>query len=117
MLVTTLLYLPDDYVDFLKSEKYTSLLISNQYFSKVTSGYATPDAASLPLLHTWSLAIEWQWYLLLPLGIWLLHRYVAKRALSSAVLGLTLAATAMALYLSQVAPDLNYYFLPRASSN
>ncbi|MDH1256414.1 MULTISPECIES: acyltransferase family protein [Pseudomonas] len=110
LLVTTLLYLPDDYVDFLKSEKYTSLLISNQYFSKVTSGYATPDAASLPLLHTWSLAIEWQWYLLLPLGIWLLHRYVAKRALSSAVLGLTLSATALALYLSQVAPDLNYYF-------
>ncbi|MFJ4494399.1 acyltransferase family protein [Pseudomonas atacamensis] len=110
LLITTLLYLPDDYIDFLKSEKYTSLLISNQYFSKVTSGYATPDAASLPLLHTWSLAIEWQWYLLLPLGIWLLHRYVAKRALSGVVMGLTLAATALALYLSRVAPDLNYYF-------
>lgn len=110
LLITTLLYLPSDYVDFLKSEKYTSLLISNQYFSKVTSGYATPDAASLPLLHTWSLAIEWQWYLALPLGLWLLNRYVAKRVFKASVLGLTLAAMALALYLSYAYPDRNYYF-------
>jgi peptidoglycan/LPS O-acetylase OafA/YrhL len=110
LLITTLLYLPDDYVDFLKSEKYTSLIISNQYFAKVTTGYATPDAASLPLLHTWSLAIEWQWYLALPLGLWLLDRYLAKSAFKAAVLGLTLAAMALALYLSYSAPDKNYYF-------
>ncbi|PWB36183.1 acyltransferase [Pseudomonas sp. NDM] len=110
LVVSTLLYLPDDYIDFLKSGKYTSLLISNQYFSKVTTGYATPDAASLPLLHTWSLAIEWQWYLLLPLGIWLLDRYVPGKAFKAVVLGLTVAATALALYLSRAYPDLNYYF-------
>jgi peptidoglycan/LPS O-acetylase OafA/YrhL len=110
LIVTTLLYLPDDYVDFLKSEKYTSLIISNQYFSKVTTGYATPDAASLPLLHTWSLAIEWQWYLALPLGLWLLYRYLAKSLFKAAVLGLTLAAMALALYLSYTAPEKNYYF-------
>lgn len=110
LLVTTLLYLPDDYIDFLKSEKYTSLIISNQYFSKVTTGYATPDAASLPLLHTWSLAIEWQWYLALPLGLWLLHRYLAKNVFNMAVFGLTVAATTLALYLSYNVPDKNYYF-------
>ncbi|VVQ37377.1 MULTISPECIES: acyltransferase family protein [Pseudomonas] len=110
LIVTTLLYLPDDYVDFLKSEKYTSLIISNQYFSKVTTGYATPDAASLPLLHTWSLAIEWQWYLALPLGLWLLYRYLAKSLFKAVVLGLTLAAMALALYLSYSVPDKNYYF-------
>ncbi|QXI18084.1 acyltransferase family protein [Pseudomonas hamedanensis] len=110
LLVTTLLYLPDDLIDFLKSEKYTSLLISNQYFSKVTTGYATADAASLPLLHTWSLAIEWQWYLVLPLGIWLLDRYVAKHAFKAVILGLTLTAVALALYLSRAYPDLNYYY-------
>lgn len=110
LIATTLLYLPNDYVEFLKSEKYTSLIISNQYFSKVTTGYATPDAASLPLLHTWSLAIEWQWYLALPLGIWLLDRYVAKSVFKATVLGLTLAAMALALYLSRAYPDKNYYF-------
>ena len=110
LLITTLLYLPDDYVDFLKSSKYTSLLLSNQYFANATSGYATPDAANLPLLHTWSLAIEWQWYLVLPLGIWLLDRYVAKKALKATALGLTVAAIALALYLSHTQADKNYYF-------
>ncbi|CAI8797190.1 exopolysaccharide production protein ExoZ [Pseudomonas sp. IT-347P] len=110
LIVTTLLYLPDDYVDFLKSEKYTSLIISNQYFSKVTTGYATPDAAILPLLHTWSLAIEWQWYLALPLGLWLLNRYLTKSIFKAAVLGLTLAAMGLALYLSHAVPEKNYYF-------
>lgn len=108
--VATLLYLPDDYIDFLKSEKYTSLLLSNQYFSKATSGYATPDAATLPLLHTWSLAIEWQWYLVLPLGIWLLNRYVPKQAFKAAVLGSTVAAMTLALYWSYAFTDKNYYF-------
>lgn len=110
LIVATLLYLPDDYIDFLKSEKYTSLIISNQYFSKATTGYATPDAANMPLLHTWSLAIEWQWYLVLPLGIWLLNRYVAKKAFKVVVLGLTMAAMVLALYLSHILPEKNYYF-------
>lgn len=108
--IATLLYLPDDYIDFLKSEKYTSLLLSNQYFSKATSGYATPDAATLPLLHTWSLAIEWQWYLVLPLGVWLLNRYVPQQAFKVTVLGLTLAAMALALYWSNASTDKSYYF-------
>jgi peptidoglycan/LPS O-acetylase OafA/YrhL len=110
LVITTFLYLPDDYVDFLKSAKYTSLLLSNQYFSNATSGYATPDAASLPLLHTWSLAIEWQWYLLLPLGLWLLNRYVPKKAMKVTFLGLTLAAMALSLYLSDTLAEKNYYF-------
>ena len=110
LIITTLLYLPDDYVDFLKSAKYTSLLLSNQYFANATSGYATPDAANLALLHTWSLAIEWQWYLVLPLGLWLLHRHVAKQAFKASVLGLTVAAIALASYLSETLADKNYYF-------
>ena len=44
----SVLYLPKDFIDFLKSEKYTSLLLSNQYFSKATDGYATAEAATLP---------------------------------------------------------------------
>lgn len=110
LLVATVLYLPTDYVDFLKSEKYTSLVLSNQYFSKVTTGYATPHAATLPLLHTWSLAIEWQWYLALPLGIWLLYRYVPKKFFKATAFGLTIGAVALALYLSHAYPDKNYYF-------
>lgn len=58
LLVAAVLYLPEEFVAFLKSEKYTSLLIANQHFAKATDGYATADAATLLLVHTWSLAVE-----------------------------------------------------------
>ena len=110
----SVLYLPKDFIDFLKSEKYTSLLLSNQYFSKATDGYATAEAATLPLLHTWSLAIEWQWYIFLPLGLMALTRYLAPRQLKTAVLMLTVAAIAVALFIAKTSPDKSYYaFLAR----
>lgn len=114
MLVTFALaaffYLPEDFTRFLKSEKYTSMLIANQYFERSTTAYAAADTSNLLLLHTWSLAIEWQWYLVLPLGIWLLHRYCSKFAFKAVVLCLTAGAVALSLYLSNKFPDKSYYF-------
>ncbi|MCU1758376.1 acyltransferase [Pseudomonas sp. 14P_8.1_Bac3] len=114
MLVTLALaaffYLPQDFIQFLKSERYTSLFLSNQYFERSTTAYAADDTSSLLLLHTWSLAIEWQWYLVLPLGVWLLRRYCPPTAFKAVVLCLTLGATALSLYLSSKFPDKSYYF-------
>jgi peptidoglycan/LPS O-acetylase OafA/YrhL len=110
LVVATLFYLPEDFVNFLKSEKSAAQFTSNQYFAKETTGYATPDSASLLLLHTWSLAIEWQWYLVLPLGIWLLNRYFSRTGLRVVVLCLTLGAIALTLYLSNNTPDKSYYY-------
>ncbi|MEM8111942.1 acyltransferase, partial [Morganella morganii subsp. sibonii] len=54
LVITSIFYLPDDYIDAMNSEKYTSLFLSNQYFSRVTTSYAAQDSVYLPLLHTWS---------------------------------------------------------------
>lgn len=75
LISATVFYLPDDYRAFIKSERAVSQFVANQFFAHETSGYATADSAGWLLLHTWSLAIEWQWYLILPLGIWLLNRF------------------------------------------
>lgn len=103
------LYLPKDFIDFLKSEKYTSLLLSNQYFSKSTDGYATAEAATLPLLHTWSLAIEWQWYIFLPLGLLVLTRHLKPHRLKTAVVVLTIVSIGIALFIARTSPDKSYY--------
>ncbi|MFA3778670.1 acyltransferase family protein [Yersinia sp. 1652 StPb PI] len=65
-IITTLTYLPDDYLKYTNSLRYASSFLSNDYFSNLNNGYFTDDVNIMPLLHTWSLSVEWQWYLLLP---------------------------------------------------
>lgn len=64
-IVSTILFLPDDYVFFEKSLQSSVFFSSNHYFANFGS-YFAPRAEELPLLHTWSLAIEMQFYLFYP---------------------------------------------------
>lgn len=65
-IVSAVLFLPADFAFFLDSLKSSALFTSNKFFADFGS-YFAPKADELPLLHTWSLAIEMQFYLLFPL--------------------------------------------------
>ncbi|HHQ6610524.1 acyltransferase family protein [Morganella morganii] len=111
LVITSIFYLPDDYIDVMNSEKYTSLFLSNQYFSRVTTSYSAQDSVYLPLLHTWSLAIEWQWYLLMPPALFLLHTLCRRYHFSivRVVSLLTILTVILSLFLSDNYPDKSYY--------
>lgn len=66
LLVGFFIYFPNDYKSVGKQAAVQSLLGSNIFFYHIT-GYFNPDTAAKPLLHTWSLAIEAQFYLFFPL--------------------------------------------------
>jgi hypothetical protein len=51
---------------------------SNLYYLKATSSYFTDSADSFIFLHTWSLSVEWQFYLIFPV-ILVMSNYMAKR--------------------------------------
>lgn len=96
-------------------EKYgTSLAaaaasLSNIYFWQ-TSGYLTGVGTSKALLHTWSLAVEEQFYIVLPPVLILLRR-VAKGRMATAIA--LLAAASFALAVIGVQHDANTaYYLP-----
>jgi peptidoglycan/LPS O-acetylase OafA/YrhL len=57
---------PSDMTDFSRSLAYMSVFASNILFYK-QSGYFDAASELKPLLHTWSLAVEEQYYLLFPL--------------------------------------------------
>ena len=123
LIAASLLYVVPDYIDFLKSAKYNSLFLSNQFFAKQSVAYATPQSDFFPLLHTWSLSIEWQWYLFLPLIVlagWAIFRRLGvfklaqkQRTILTILLWalVTFALAAVSLHLSQHSPGESYYFL------
>src|SRR5215203_4067774 len=63
------LLLPQDLVDYGRSAIATSLFVSNIDFWE-HAGYFARAAEETPLLHTWSLAVEEQFYIFFPLFLW-----------------------------------------------
>lgn len=64
-----------------KSAIATVLLVSNFYFAHSTGGYFDAPAAAQPLLHTWSLSVEEQFYLVWPGFMLLLARWSRRRGI------------------------------------
>jgi peptidoglycan/LPS O-acetylase OafA/YrhL len=72
-----LFLLPPDLESFNHSFVAASLSVSNFHFWK-TSNYFDAPAAVRPLLHTWSLGVEEQFYAVLPIFIVLIQRLLPK---------------------------------------
>lgn len=108
-ILTLIFFLPDDLIQFTRSARKTSLFVSNFFFNKTTTGYFSPDAHQLPLLHTWSLSIEWQCYLILPIAMYVLHRLFSNNKLILAVFVLTVLSFLISLSSSKAEPAQTYY--------
>lgn len=70
--------LPEELKDYLRSLLSALGSVSNMYYAQ-TAGYFDAAAESKPLLHTWSLAVEEQFYLFAPLIILAIHRFFPQR--------------------------------------
>ena len=74
------LLLPSDYIAALRAALATLLFASNVLLWRQQSGYFDDTESKLdPLLHTWSLAVEEQFYLLFPIFLLICYRYWRKR--------------------------------------
>ena len=87
-----------------------TLFVSNFYFW-ANEDYFAAAADSQPLLHTWSLAVEEQFYLIFPLLLLLIARWMGKRVLVvlAALIAVSLAAS---IIVTPVAPSTAFYLLP-----
>ncbi|TYP94646.1 peptidoglycan/LPS O-acetylase OafA/YrhL [Sphingobacterium allocomposti] len=105
--------LPVKLYDYSRFGLSSSLFVSNVYYY-LSSGYFQPAAQLNFLLHTWSLSVEWQFYILYPLLLmgW---RVVAKRKKVSdgiLLLALVLLSFLSMLYFSVQKPSFAFYMLP-----
>ncbi len=105
-----LLMLPDEFKAFSKSLAAVQIFSSNILFWQ-ESGYFESGAELKPLLHTWSIAVEEQFYLFFPLFL-LLFRKLNTRGLTGLLLGVTLLSLGLAEYTSGHDSSANFYLLP-----
>jgi peptidoglycan/LPS O-acetylase OafA/YrhL len=89
------IFLPKDFQSFFQSLVAATLFASNLLFWK-TAGYFESAAELKPLLHTWSLSIEEQFYLFYPFLLFLISRFSLRRAFI-----LLFGASCISLFLSE----------------
>ena len=104
------LLLPNPLRDLGRSAAATSVFGSNVYFY-LTSDYFAAASDAKPLVHTWSLAVEEQFYLLYPLLLWSL-RSVSRQRLAWILGALALVSFGIGAGLAATRPVAGFYLLP-----
>lgn len=101
-----LLY-PQYYKDFSKHAISSLGFLSNiQYFRE--SGYFDTDSHFKILLHTWSLSVEWQFYILLPIILWIL-KYSSTQVLKLGFLLIFIVSLILSIFLTPKYPTASFY--------
>lgn len=72
------LFFPEDSASILTVMLNAIIFWQNMFFANLTNAYSAPESYTLPLLHTWSLAVEEQFYFILPLLLLALYKLGVK---------------------------------------
>jgi len=105
-----ILMLPSQMKDFSESLVAVSVFVSNILFW-LESGYFEAAAEEKPLLHTWSLAVEEQYYVVFPIFLFVAWRF-GKNSVFWIIVALTLISLALSEWGWRNMPSANFYLAP-----
>ena len=106
--------LPDEYMAMSRSSLAALGFFPNIYFWLNSTTYFGLDIVTTPLLHTWSLGVEEQFYLLFPACFLALIKFCKPHVIKLVILGVWILSLALSIYLVDVAANskLAFYLLP-----
>ncbi len=113
--VSFMVMMPEDFKFMMRSAFSTVIFASNLFFS-TNVNYFAPDVKEYPLLHTWSLSTEEQYYFIFPIIILTLVKLFGFNVRKILICLSTIALLSFSLSIySRFDTDLskfNYYYLP-----
>ncbi len=101
---------PLDLIEYSESILYSLGFGSNFYFHYSGLEYGSPESLLKPFLHTWSLSVEEQYYVLFPIILFIVFKYFRKGLFYFLLLSFIISL-ALADWGSKNYPSLTFYFL------
>lgn len=89
----------------------SSLLFYSNVTYQSEVGYFNTESLSKVLLHSWSLSIEWQFYMLYPVLLIFLFKITKKNNTKKIILAFTIILFIINLFLSFLFPEKSYFML------
>ena len=105
-----IILLPNSLIDFSKSILYSLVFSSNFYFHISGQEYAAADGLLKPFLHTWSLSVEEQYYILFPIVLLVTFKYFKNFLIHILILGFVISL-GLADWSSRNYSSASFYFL------
>ncbi len=96
---------------FIGKHSVSSLLFISNYIYSLESGYFDLEASDKFLLHTWSLSIEWQFYIIYPLVLFILSKVISIRALKVFVIIIAIISLLISSVYTTINPSASYFML------
>lgn len=75
------IFIPEDFKNFSKDARYSLTFLSNNLYYRQAGDYFAANTHDKALLHTWSLSVEWQFYLVFPILLAIFHKLVKSQRL------------------------------------
>jgi peptidoglycan/LPS O-acetylase OafA/YrhL len=110
--VSLVVMLPDELMDYFNSVIYSTFFLVNVYLGRESGGYFTVNADTIPLLHLWSLSVEEQFYIFWPVILLFLTRRIRPKSFFPVIFSLLIVGIIAAILQMHHDPEKAYFLLP-----
>jgi peptidoglycan/LPS O-acetylase OafA/YrhL len=109
-IISFFILLPSSLIDYGRSVLSTVSFVSNFYFHYTDNAYEQKNSLLKPLLHTWSLSVEEQFYILFPIFLIIINKFFRKHLLKF-LFFIFMTSLLFSVYFSKTHPSFNFYII------